>query len=453
VLPVALIGDHNFIDEDVMKRNQFARGRRPRAIALASAPLIAASLLSGCGSQGGPPTLTWYILPDNGGSAARAEQCADASNGAFQVRIESLPSTATAQREQMVRRLAAGDSSIDLVSMDVVFTAEFANAGFLRPYTAEETSKLTAGMLPAPIETGMWEDQLYGAPYKSNAQLLWYRKSAAAAAGVDPAAPGFTWDEMLKAAVGQQKKIAVQAQRYEGYTVLINALVLSGGGALLEDVEAGRDATPSLNTPPGLKAAEIVGNLGRSPAAPTDMSNASEEQARANFQSEQGMFMVNWPYVLAAARSAAEEGTLPQEVVDDIGWARYPRVSADRPSAPPLGGANLGVGAYTQYPEQAVALVECINAEPKATQYMLDESEPSPYSASYDDPEIRETYENADLIRESIGDGGPRPPTPFYTDISGAIQQTWHPPASVNAETPERTDQFMADVLAGRRLL
>ena len=28
-----------------------------------------------------------------------------------------------------------------------------------------------------------------------------------------------------------------------------------------------------------------------------------------------------------------------------------------------------------------------------------------------------------------------------------------HPPASVNAETPERTDEFMADVLAGRRLL
>ncbi len=397
--------------------------------------------------------MTWYILPDNGGSVARAQECADASGGAYQVSIESLPSTATAQREQMVRRLAAGDSSIDLVSMDVVFTAEFANAGFLRPYTGEEASRLTAGMLPAPIETGMWKDTLYGAPYKSNAQLLWYRKSAAAAAGVDPASPTFTWDEMVKAAVGQQKKVAVQAQRYEGYTVLINALVLSGGGALLEDVEAGRDAKPSLASPAGEKAAEIVGNLGRSPAAPADLSNASEEQARANFQSEQGMFMVNWPYVLAAARSAAEEGTLPQEVVDDIGWTRYPRVSPDRPSAPPLGGANLGIGAFTEHPDLALALVECINAEPKATQYMLDESEPSPYAASYDNPDIRAEYANADLIRESIAEGGPRPQTPFYTDISGAIQKTWHPPASVTAETPERTDEFMADVLAGRRLL
>jgi len=436
-----------------MKRILFARGRRRRAIALASAPLLAATLLSGCGSDGGPPTLTWYILPDNGGSAARAQECEAASNGAYRVRIESLPSTATAQREQMVRRLAAGDSSIDLVSLDVVFTAEFANAGFLRPYTAEEATRLTAGMLPAPTETGKWEGTLYGAPYKSNAQLLWYRKSLAAAAGVDPTSPTFTWDEMLKAAVAQKKKISVQAQRYEGYTVWVNALVLSGGGEMLTDVQAGRNAKPSLASPAGEKAAEIVGTLARSPAAPADLSNASEEQARTTFQSDQGMFMLNWPYVLAAARTAAEEGTLDQSVVDDIGWARYPRVLPDRPSAPPLGGANLGVGAFTKHPDQAVALVECINALPKATKYMVDEGEASPYAASYEDPQVRKKYENADLIRESIAEGGPRPLSPFYTDISGAIQQTWHPPASVNADTPERTDQFMADVLAGRRLL
>ena len=436
-----------------MRRILFARSRRRRAVALASAPILAATLLTGCGSESGPPTLTWYILPDNGGSATRAQQCADASGGAYRVRIESLPSTATAQREQMVRRLAARDTSIDVVSLDVVFTAEFSHAGFLRPYTAEETGRLTAGMLPAPVETGKWANQLFGAPYKSNAQLLWYRKSQAAAAGVDPTRDTFTWDEMLKAAVSQGKKISTQGQRYEGYMVWINALVLSAGGEVLKDVEAGRNAKPSLASPAGEKAAEIVGNLARSSAAPVDLSNAAEEQARATFQSEQGMFMLNWPYVLAAARTAAEEGTLDQSVVDDIGWARYPRVAPDHASAPPLGGANLGVGAYSKHPDQAVALVECINAEPKATQYMLAESEPSPYAASYDDPGIRAKYANADLIRESIADGGPRPLTPFYTDIAGAITQTWHPPASVNAQTPEETDQFMADVLAGRRLL
>jgi trehalose/maltose transport system substrate-binding protein len=427
------------------------RGRRP--IALASAPVIAATLLSGCGSEGGPPTLTWYVFPDNGGASARAQQCADASGGAYKVRTEVLPSSATAQREQMVRRLAARDSSIDVVSVDVVFTAEFANAGFLRPFSAAEAERLTADMLRSPVETGMWDDTLYAAPFKSNVQLLWYRKSVAAAAGVDPTSPTFTWDKMLKAAVGQNKKIGEQGARYEGYMVWINALVLSAGGEILQNADAGRNATPALNSPAGQKAAEIIGNLARSAAAPADLSNAQEEQARASFQSDQGGFMLNWPYVLAAARGAAEAGSLDQAVVDDIGWARYPRVSADRPSAPPLGGANLGVGAYSKHPDQAVALIECVNAEPKATQYMLDEGEPSPYAGSYDNPEIRSDYENADLIRESIADAGPRPLTPFYTDVAGAVVQTWHPPDSVTDQTPAETDQFVADVLAGRRLL
>ncbi len=436
-----------------MKRIQFGPGRWRRAITLAGAPLVAAALLSGCGTSGGPPTLTWYAMPDNGGAATRAQQCANGSGGAYKVDIETLPANATGQREQMVRRLAARDSSIDVVSVDVVFTAEFANAGFLRPFTAEESGRLTQGMLPAPVKTGMWDDTLYAAPFKSNAQLLWFRKSVAEAAGVDPTSESFTWDEMLKAAVSQGKQIGEQGARYEGYMVWINALVLSGGGKVLQNAEAGRDATPVLNSPAGLKAAEIIGNLARSSAAAPDLSNAQEENARASFQAGQGGFMLNWPYVLAAARGAAEAGTLDQAVVDDIGWARYPRVLPDQPSAPPLGGANLGVGAYSRHSDLAAQLIECVNALPKATQYMLDEGEPSPYAASYDDPDVRAEYDNADLIRESIAEAGPRPLTPFYVDVAGAITQTWHPPASVNAETPEKSDQFVADVLAGRRLL
>ena len=164
----------------------FQSRRRLRAVAGICAAAATASVLAACGSDSGPPTLTWYINPDNGGQATRAQECADQSNGAYRVDIQVLPSDATAQREQLVRRLAAKDSSIDAMSLDVIYTAEFANAGFLRPYTADETARMTAGMLPAPIETGMWKDELFGLPIKSNAQLLWYKKSMVEAAGIDP---------------------------------------------------------------------------------------------------------------------------------------------------------------------------------------------------------------------------------------------------------------------------
>ena len=432
----------------VAGRGRQRRGRgRPLALAVALA--LSSALLAACGGESSTPTLNWYINPDNGGQERLAKKCVDASNGAYQVDIQTLPNSASDQREQLVRRLAAQDSSIDVMSLDPPFVAEFANAGFLRPFSKEDEATFTDGVLKGPLETTYWNDQLVTAPFWANTQLLWFRKSAAEAAGVDPTAPGFTWDQMIKAAESQQKVIGVQANRYEGYMVWINALVVSAGGEIIGNVEAGKDATPEINSPAGDAAAEIVGGLARSPAAPPAMSTAGEEEARSTFQGDTGMFMVNWPYVYAAAQGDAE-----QSVVDDIGWARYPGVEAAEASRPPLGGINLAIGAYTKYPEQALDLVKCATSLQSNIEYMVDSGNPAAKRAAYDDPKVRKAFPMASLIRDSIDEAGPRPVTPYYNDVSTSVQRVWHPATEVRApQTPEETATFMTDVLQGKRLL
>ncbi|MFI7060456.1 extracellular solute-binding protein [Kribbella sp. NPDC050124] len=414
---------------------------------------LALPLLVACASESGTPTLNWYINPDNGGQARLAEKCAPAG-GPYQVDIQTLPNDASQQREQLVRRLAAKDSSIDLMSLDPPFVAEFANAGFLKPFSKQDEATFTDGVLEAPIKTAYWNNQLVAAPFWANTQLLWYRKSAAAAAGVNPAAPGFTWDQMIKAAEAEQKVIAVQANRYEGYMVWINALVVSAGGEIVGNVQAGKNATPEIASPAGDAAAEVVGNLARSPAAPPAMSTATEEEARSAFQSDRGGFMVNWPYVYGAAQADIKAGATTQAVVDDIGWARYPRVVAGTPSKPPLGGINLAIGNYTKYPDQALALVKCLTSLQSSIQYMVDAGNPASKAAAYDDPQVRKAFPMWSLIRDSINDAGPRPITPYYNDVSTSVQITWHPSTDVNSPTtPEETSTFMAEVLSGERLL
>jgi multiple sugar transport system substrate-binding protein len=206
-------------------------------VAVVAGPIV----LFGCGSdEGGAPTLTWYINPDNGGQAELAKKCGDASDGAYRVETQILPNEADQQREQLVRRLAADDPSIDLMSLDPPFVAEFANAGYLLPITNQADIKaFTDGVLKAPLSTVFWKDQLVAPPFWANTQLLWYRKSVAKAAGVDPTAADFTWDQMIKAAESQGKRIGVQSRRYEGYMVWINALIASGGGEIIENPELG----------------------------------------------------------------------------------------------------------------------------------------------------------------------------------------------------------------------
>jgi multiple sugar transport system substrate-binding protein len=428
------------------------RGRRrdgARARALLGG--LFGALLLGCGAAPAIPTLSWYINPDNGGQAELARRCSDAAGGRYRIETSLLPRDATAQREQLVRRLAARDPSIDLMSLDPPFVPEFAVAGFLRPFAAEEAAVLSRGVLRGPLESATWNGELVAAPFWANTQLLWYRKSVAARAGLDPAAGPLTWEQILGAARATGTTVEVQAARYEGYMVWINALVASAGGEILRDPEAGVNVQPGIDSEAGRRAAALIAELAHSSAADPGLSTSTEETARAAFQGPRGGFMVNWPYVRGAAEEAVATGTLAPAVLDDIGWARYPELVAGRPS---LGGIDLAIGAFSRHADLAREAVRCITSEESQKQYMLSAKNPAARAAVYDDPAVQKAFPMAGLIRESIDDAGPRPRTPYYTDVSASVVRAFHPPSSVDPErTPARAAALIVDVLHDRVLL
>jgi multiple sugar transport system substrate-binding protein len=423
----------------------------------AAALVLALSVVAGAGcssDDGAATTLTWYINPDNGGQADLARSCTEAAGGKYRISISTLPNDADGQRQQLVRRLAAEDSSIDLMSLDPVFVPEFAEAGFLRPFDDETADELTDGVLDAPAEAATWRDQLVAAPFWANTQLLWYRKSVAEKAGLDPASQPLTWDQVIQAAEQTDTTVQVQAKPYEGYMVWINSLIVSSGGQVLEDPDAGIDAKPSIASAAGKNAAKIIRTLGRSSAADPQMSVAIEETARNGFQAANGGFMVNWPYVYGAAQAGVADGSLDRAVLDDIAWARYPRAVDGTESAPPLGGINLGVGAYTKHPDLVVDAIRCITSTDNQTAYMLAEGNPAARGAVYDDPDVQEKFPMASLIRDSIDTAGARPQTPYYPDVSTAITQTFSPPARVDPDrTPADADDLIVKVLHGEALI
>jgi multiple sugar transport system substrate-binding protein len=337
------------------------------------------------GSRSTTPVLGWYVNPDNGGQAELAAACSAASGGRYRITVSTLPNDASGQREQLVRRLAAKDRSIDLMSLDPPFVAEFAEAGFLRTFTGSEAGGLTAGVLAGALEGARWDGRLVVAPFWANSQLLWYRKSAAQRAGLDVASGPVTWDQVIGAAEKAGAGVHIQGARYEGYTVMISALVASAGGQILDRPEAGRDARPALDTAPGRRAAEVLNRLAHSRAADPGIATADEEAARAAFQSPRGGFMINWAYIYGAASEAVASGALDPKVRDDIGWARWPRADAARPSRPPLGGIDLGISAFTRHPDLAVSAVQCLTTADSQQRYMLKSKNPAARAVVYDD--------------------------------------------------------------------
>ncbi|WP_242883515.1 extracellular solute-binding protein [Actinomadura litoris] len=434
--------------------------RRMRRSLPALRAAVALTLLTGglaacSGGGGGTPTLNWYINPDDGGQAKLAASCTKASGGKYKIKTSVLPNDATQQREQLVRRLAAKDSGLDIMSLDPVFVAEVANAGWLRPFTAAESKQFTDGVFPAAVQSSTWEGKLYAAPFWANTQLLWYRKSAARKAGVDPNAPDFTWDKMIDAAVRSNTTVAAQGNRYEGYMVWINALIASAGGRIISDAEKGAEATIEIDSPAGRQAATIIRKLARSKAASPTLSTDIEEQARSVLNGSRGGFMVNWGYIWRAENGDAKAGVIDKNIPADLGWARYPKVSANQDSKPPFGGIELGIGGYGKYRDTlAVDAVRCITTPENMKQYMIVTGNPAARAVVYDDPQIKKEFPMAGLIRDSINAASPRPITPYYGDVSGAVQSRWHPPASVDPNsTPRRSETFIRQVLRDQALL
>jgi multiple sugar transport system substrate-binding protein len=399
-----------------------------RLASLAGLAALATALvaLSGCGGEdsgGGPAELNWFVATQPGGTIQEvAARCTKESNGRYEVTVELLPTQADQQREQLVRRLGAEDSTVDIIGMDVIWTAEFANAGWLREWTGPRKGEVTDGAFPSVVETASFEGKLYGAPFNSNTQLLWYRKDLV------PEPPA-TWDEMIRQAerLPEAGTIQVQANRYEGYTVWANAMIESAGGEVLS-----RPEEVGLEKGPTEKALSVMGRLANSSAAPPNISTSTEDTARLGFEAGESAFMLNYTFAFASA------GANSPDIAKNMGAAKFPKLVADQPSAPPLGGFNLGVSSFSDDPEEAFEAAACLsNRESQLTATELDGLPPS-NSTLYTDKVVQDAFPGfANVIKRSIADARPRPLTPAYTDLSLAIQRTLHPPEKIDPDDPE----------------
>ncbi|MCC3272428.1 extracellular solute-binding protein [Arthrobacter zhangbolii] len=433
----------------------WGRSRKGARSAVGVALALGATLLTGCGSdEGAAPTLTWYINPDAGGQAELAKQCSDASNGAYTIETSLLPNDAASQREQLARRLAAGDKSMDIMSLDPPNVPEYAEPGYLAPVPDDVAERTTQGVLEGALAGAKWKDEVVAVPFWANTQILWYRKSVAEAAGLDMSKP-VTWDQIIEAAKSQDKYIGVQGARAESMTVWVNALVASAGGTIVENPDASADEIQlGLDSDAGKQAAEVVSTIGKEglggPGLPTQTENTSMVQ----FQGDQGSFMVNYPFVWPATNASVEEGALPESLIDDIGWTLFPAMNEGEDTAPPLGGINLGVGSNSQHPDLAYEAIECIVSPENQAQYFETNGNPPSNEAAYETPGIEETFPMAPTIRDSLELAVPRPQTPYYNEISTGIQQTWTPPSDVNPDTtPATSQEFITEVLRGEKLL
>jgi multiple sugar transport system substrate-binding protein len=451
--------------------------RARRLCAATLAVLTTTSVVSACGSQAGGIVISFYTPAQEANTFTNvANRCNEQLGGRFTIQQRSLPRGADDQRLQLARRLTGNDPSLDLMALDVIWTAEFAEAGWLVPLSDDPNGQAeadaTSNTLPGPVETARWQDKLYASPITTNTQLLWYRADLMRE-------PPATWDEMVAEATrldaqGGPSWIAVQAKQYEGLVVWFNTLLESAGGQVLSDdgTKVTLTDTPEHRAAT-VKALQTIKSVATAPGADPSITQTDETTARLALEQGNAALEVNWPYVLASFMENAIKGGVSFLPLNDrpdlagaigetgtfsptdeqftaafdatkeiLGFAPYPGVETGQPAKVTLGGLNVAVAKTSRHQAEAFEAIRCLRDVENQRYTSVEGGLPAVRTSLYDDAQFQAKYPMYEIIRRQLTDAAVRPATPVYQAMSTRMSVTLAPITEID---PERTADELAE--------
>lgn len=339
------------------------------------------------------------------------------------VEVRVTPDAADQRHQLYVQWLNARVPEPDVLQLDIIWTAEFAAAGWILPL--ERLSNVD-DFFPSLVQANRWEGKLYAAPWFVDAGLLYWRTDLFAR-------PPSSLEELRLNALdairsgGAPQGLVWQGARYEGLvTVFLEHLAAFGGGVLDNQGRVIVDRGEAIRALAFMRDSIRVDGI-----VPASVLAWQEEHTRFAFQSGQAAFMRNWPYAWPLlARAGASE------VAGHVGVIPFPAAHGGHESAA-LGGAQLAINRHSREPDLARALVEFLIAPEQMLERARIAGQLPARRSLYDDPTLAEALSMPlpEVLR-ALDSAVPRPVTPVYTELSEVLQVHVHRTLS-GQEEPE----------------
>jgi ABC-type glycerol-3-phosphate transport system substrate-binding protein len=314
-----------------------------------------------------------------------------------QARIVELPALADAQRSEMLARAQTGRGEIDVFNLDVTWTAEFAENGYIR--SLDESRISTRGFLDGPLDTCRYDGRLWALPFNTDVGLLYYRSDL-----IDE--PPRTWKDLEEQVEATRARTgnavdgyAGQFADYEGLTVNALEAVRGADGVIVDDSGDIVVRSQQAAVAEGLERLRVI--------APAGVPELDEDGSIQLFQSGRTLFMRNWP---RAYRSLAQDLEGAPPVAFEV--APLPGGSGV------LGGQNLAVSARSVRPRAAQALIEFLTGD-RSQQILFERGGlPATSAVVYSDQAVRERYPYVAILEEALTAAELRPTQPHYARFS-----------------------------------
>ncbi len=389
--------------------------------ALVATSAVSVLILAACGgddSGGGNPAanenidsrgpITYVQGKDNSGTIAPIVEKWNADHPEEKVTVKEQTDEADQQHDDLVRNLEAENADYDVVSVDLIWTAEFAAKGWLQPLEGDLAID-TEPLLESTVASGEYNGKQYAAPWLTDGGMLYYRSDL-----VDT--PPETWDEMMEmcsiAEDNDMECFAGQFSKYEGLTVNAAEAINGAGGAIVGD----DGTTPTVDSPEAAAGLSQLVEAFENGNIPKEAITYTEEEGRIAFQDGKLLFLRNWPYVYSLAST---EGSSKVKGKFDVA----PLPGTDGVGASSLGGHNLAISAYSDNKATAIDFIKFMESEESQRFFVTKGSAAPSFAALYDDPQLAKDFPYLPVLKQSLENAVPRPITPYYPDVTLAIQE------------------------------
>src|SRR5919112_330176 len=157
--------------------SSFRRGPLLQLLRNGPGATLAALLLAACAGQSdhGPAIVTFPISALGAEGKVLVQQLARfmAENPGIKVVQRVTPDAADQKHQLYVQWLNAGARDPDILQLDVIWTPEFAAAGWILPLNQFQPE--TSAFLPSTITANQWQDSLYALPWFIDLGMLYWR--------------------------------------------------------------------------------------------------------------------------------------------------------------------------------------------------------------------------------------------------------------------------------------
>jgi multiple sugar transport system substrate-binding protein len=348
-----------------------------------------------------------------------------------------------ALHDKLITSISGANPAYDVVLIDDIWYAQFAEAGWLLDVTDRVSSNMKDDVYDKAWEIVGYNERLYGLPWLLDLEYFFYNEQILNEAGIEN--PPTTWEEVVEQSKIIKEKGIVEYPMVWSWAQ-IEALIcdwvtlLKGNNGEFFD----KNNKPAFNNEEGIETLTWMKETIDSGLTNPASLSANEEEVRRIFSQGNAAFTINWVYMYELLNNPDESNIVGQTQLALMPVFEDAKAEGIE-SASITGSMGFSVTKNSSNEDLAYDLIEFMTSKDIQTRY-ADHVTPM-YKSVMKQEEIIEMHpETFKMFDKQFPYIYSRPKVPYYTEVSRALQTSIQNALVGNVSPQEALDNAAEEV-------